>query len=136
MCSIDNQPDGVVLRSFTFDLIEWKLPVVIIEVHSSPYLNTLLQTAADVIDQLRLLRCFNANITECVGFTFPKYAGNGIQNESCVTKVCVSFENYRFNIQLSPLAIEEVKEEIEATLKKAMEFCAQLPFFSFINSSF
>ena len=135
LCSIDNRPDGVVLRSCTFDHIEWKLPVVIIEVHSSPYVNTLLQTAADVIDQLRLLRCFNANITECVGFTFPKYAGNGIQNESCVTKVCVSFENYRFNIRLSPLAIEEVKEEIEATLKKAMEFCAKRPFFSFIRLS-
>ena len=135
LCSIDNRPDGVVLRSFTFDHIEWKLPVVIIEVHSNPYVNTLLQTAADVIDQFRLLRCFNANITECAGFTFPKYAGNGIQNKSCVTKVCVSFENYQFNIQLSPLAIEEVKEEIEATLKKAMEFCAQRPFFSFIRLS-
>ena len=135
LCSIDNRPDGVVLRSFTFDHIEWKLPVVIIEVHSNPYVNTLLQTAAEVIDQFRLLRCFNANITECVGFTFPKYAGNGIQNKSCVTKVCVSFENYQFNIRLSPLAIEEVKEEIEATLKKAMEFCAQRPFFSFIRLS-
>ena len=49
--------------------------------------------------------------------------------------MCVSFENYRFNIRLSPLAIEEVKEEIEATLKKAMEFCAQRPFFSFIRLS-
>ena len=136
LCSIDNRPDGVVLRSFKFDDIEWKLPVVIIEVHSSPYVNTLLQTAADVIDQLRLLRCFNANITECVGFTFPKYAGgNDIQNKSCVTKVCVSFENYQFNIQLFPLAIEEVKEEIEATLKKAMEFCAKRPFFAFIRLS-
>ena len=135
LCSIDNRSDGVVLRSFTFDDIEWKLPVVIIEVHSSPYVNTLLQTAADVIDQFRLLRCFNANITECVGFTFPKYAGNGFQNKSCVTKVCVSFENFEFNIQLFPLAIEEVKEEIEATLKKAMEFCAKRPLFSFIRLS-
>ena len=69
LSSLDNRPDGVVLGNKDK---EWMLPLFILEIHSSPYKNTVSQTAADVIDQLRLLRCFNENIQECVGFTFPE----------------------------------------------------------------
>ena len=128
--STDIRPDGVVLLSFTFDDTVWKLPMVIIEVHSSPYERTLAKTAADVIEQLRLLRCFNKNIEECVGFAFPKY-----EIKTCVTKVSVSFKKFKFVIQLQALCIEEVKSEIKETLKQAMEFHADSPVFSFMRLS-
>ena len=96
--STGNRPDGVLLRSWSFDGTEWKLPLLIVEVHSSPYRNTVSQTAVDVLDQLRLLRCFNANIAECVGFTFPKYPTTTASNDSFVTKVSVSYESFQFAI--------------------------------------
>ena len=59
--SIDNRPDGVVLKKFN----TVTLPLFILEVHSSPYQNSVSQTAAD-LQQFRLLRCFNHNYNKCV----------------------------------------------------------------------
>ena len=106
-----NRPDGVILCDYN----DWKLPLFFIEVHSSPYKNTVSQTAVDVLDQLRLLRCFSPNIQECVGFAFPKYG-----TRSVVTKVKVSFENFRFVIRLLPLTSTTVKENIINALSSAV----------------
>ena len=57
--SLNNHPDGVVLRAFQRCEKEWKLPLFIIEVHSGIYSNSVARTAMDVLDQLRLLRCFD-----------------------------------------------------------------------------
>ena len=57
--SLSNRPDGVVLRTFRCSQSEWDLPLLVLEVHSSPYKNSVSQTAMDLIDQLRLLRCFD-----------------------------------------------------------------------------
>ena len=70
--SLENKPDGAVL----YECQCWQLPIFCLEVdvHSSPYRNSVSKTAVDVLDQFRLLCCFNPNIPECVGFTFPKYS--------------------------------------------------------------
>jgi len=80
------------------------------------------KTAADVLDQLRLLRCFDNTITQCVGFTFPKFATDGNQNKSCVVKVTVSFKNFQFQICLSSLHISDVKREVEAEVLRTKNF--------------
>ena len=134
-CSLKNRPDGAILRTFHCDGREWKLPLLILEVHSSDYRNTVSQTAVDLIDQFRLLRCFNQNISECVGFTFPKHPEGSAPDKFCVTKVVVSFERFKFVVRLFPLEISDVKKEIDTALSVALEFCAEHPQFCFLRLS-
>ena len=98
MTSSSNRPDGAVLKKFR----EWHLPIFTLEMHSSPYKNSLSHATANVLDQFRLFCCFNATIKECVGFTFPKYPTDKSDNKSCVTKVTVSFIQHMFVIKLTP----------------------------------
>ena len=42
-CSLENRPDGVVMRTFDCDGKEWKLPLFILEVDSGNYKNTVSQ---------------------------------------------------------------------------------------------
>jgi hypothetical protein len=120
----------VVLRDFQCDGKNWNLPLLILEVHSSPYVNSVSQTAADVIDQLRLLRCFTVDITTCVGFTFPKY-----KIKTCVTKVTVSFSDFRFAITLTPLMMHNVKREILSAFNSVSTLNADSPHFCFMRLS-
>ena len=134
--SLNDRPDGVVLRTFQHRGKEWKLPLLIIEIHSGIYKNSVAKTAMDVLDQLQLLRCFDCNITHCIGFTFPKYPQGSNNNKTCVTKVTVSFESFRFIVRMFPLNVSSVQEEIEAALKRALEFRAdQDPQFCFLRLS-
>ena len=111
--SLSNRPDGVVLCTFQRCEKEWKLPLFIAEVHSDVYKNSVAKTAMDLLDQLRLLRCFDRNIVQCIGFTFPKYPQGLNNNKACVTKVIVSFESFRFVVRLFPLNISNVQKEIQ-----------------------
>ena len=96
----------------------------------------MVQTAADVIDQLRLLRCFDTSINQCVGFTFPKFSSDNSENRTCVTKVTVSFINCQFNIRLTPLHISNVKSEIEAAFQGTINFDFMFnPFLCFMRLS-
>ena len=123
------------MRTFHCDGKEWKLPLLILEVDSGNYRNAVSQTAIDLIDQFRLLRCFNRSIVQCVGFTFPKYSEDSAPNKSCVTKVVVSFEMFEFVVRLFPLNISDVKKEIETALLAALVFCAERPQFCFLRLS-
>ena len=134
--SLNNRPDGVVLRAFQHCGKEWKLPLFIIEVHSGIYKNSVAKAAMDVLDQLRLLRCFDQNIVQCIGFTFPKYPQGSSNNKTCVTKVVVSFESFRFIVRMFPLNISSVQSEVEVALKNALEFkAAPDPQFCFLRLS-
>ena len=121
--SLENRPDGAILCDYE----DWKLPLFFIEVHSSPYKDSVSKTAVDVLDQLRLLCCFNPNIQECVGFTFPKYVV-----KSLVTKVTVSFENIQFAIRLVPLKIGDVETEVRNALDRALSIQFDSPKFCFM----
>lgn len=101
MSSLNNRPDGAVLCRFR----GWDLPIFLLEAHSSPYKNSVSHTASNVLNQLRLLWCFNDTIKECVGFTFPKFPTDDSQNKSFITKVTVSFTNYTFVVHLTQVGI-------------------------------
>ena len=132
LASVKNRPDGVVLCEFK----QWNVPIFILEVHSSPYKYSVAKTAVDVIDQLRLLRCFDANISKCVGFTFPKFSKDNIENKTCVTKVTVSFKDFKFCIHLSPLQISNVKSEIQEVVQGTKNFLFRYnPFLCFMRLS-
>ena len=88
------------------------------------------KTVVNVLDQFRLLRCFNPDIPECVGFTFPKYS-----DKTFVTKVKVSFEQFKFAVQLFPLAIDNVKAEVTNALRSALSFEFSSPEFCFMRFS-
>ena len=129
MASVNNRPDGVVLREFK----QWNIPILILEIHSSPYKYSVAKTAADVIDQLRLLRCFDANIRKCVGFTFPKFSTDSAENKTCITKVTVSFKDFRFCINLTPLPISNIKSEIQEAVQGTKNFLFRYnPFLCFM----
>ena len=135
--SLSNRPDGAVLRTFCRCGKEWKLPFFMLEIHSGgPYKNSVSQTAMDVIDQLRLLCCFDQNIIQCTGFTFPKYPQGLESNKTCVTKVTVSFESFHFIVRIFPLNISNVQEEVKAALRRALDFHADRdPQFCFLRLS-
>ena len=48
------------------------VPVLIVEVNSSPFIQTLKQTSIQLMNMLRYLRNFNLGILEYSGFAFPK----------------------------------------------------------------
>ena len=130
------RPSGVVLHTFQCRGKEWKLPLFIIEVHSGDYKNSVSKTTMELIDQLRLLCCFDRNISQCIGFTFPKYPRGSKNNKTCLTKVAVSFEYFQFVVRMFPINISSVQEEIEVALKSVLEFHAdQDPQFCFFRLS-
>lgn len=93
----------------------------------------MAKTVADIIDQLRLLRCFDTNISKCVGFTFPKFSSNNAENKTCVTKVTVSFKDFQFRIHLTPLPISSVKREIQEAVQGTKNFLFRCnPFLCFM----
>ena len=68
-----------------------------------------------------------------MGFTFPKYATGSDDNQTCVTKVTVSFKDFRFIVQLTPLDIGGVRKEIVRAVESALNFQAQrYPIFCFM----
>ena len=79
-----------------------------LEVHSSLYENTVAKSVANLIDQLRLLRCFYPELYEVSGFVFPKLPkenadGSVISNLTCVTQVKVLWDNFRFKVKFRVL---------------------------------
>ena len=62
----DQRPDLTVSRKMD------NLPLILVVVHSSPFAITVNKTILGVTDQLRLYRTYDASITRCVGFAFPK----------------------------------------------------------------
>ena len=82
------------------------------EVHSSPFAATVNKTILGVTDQLRLYRTYDASITRCVGFAFPKK-----DVKQCVVIVSVTWEKLCFRYTLTPIKeIESVRGTIEREL--------------------
>ena len=105
----DQQPDLTVSRK-TDDL-----PLILVEVHSSPFAATVNKTILGVTDQLRLYRTYDARITRCVGFAFPKK-----DVKQCVVLVSVTWEKLCFIYTLKPIKeIDSVTDTIECELRAA-----------------
>ena len=106
----DQRPDLNVFRE-TDDL-----PLILVEVHSSPFAATVNKTILGVTDQLRLYRTYDASITRCVGFAFPRK-----DVMQCVVLVSVTWEKLRFRYTLKPIQFESVRGTIEQELRAATE---------------
>ena len=69
------------------------VPVLAIEVHSSPYSETLLKLVYVLVAQLRYFKNCDASIDKVQGFAFPKYG-----ELTCVCRVSVSWKVFKFVI--------------------------------------
>ena len=112
------RPDGMILTN------KEELPLFFLEVHSGrEYINTVAKSVANLIDQLRLLRCFYPNVVKVSGFVFPKLPkinkeGSVIdKNLSCVTQVEVCWENFHFQVRFKVLR----KDRVSDTVKHVIE---------------
>ena len=112
----DQRPDLTVSRKAD------DLPLILVEVHTSPFAATVLKTILGVTDQLRLYRTYDANITRCVGFAFPKK-----DLKQCVVIVAVTWEKLCFRYTLTPIdEIETVRGTIEYELRAATKSAPSL----------
>ena len=67
--------------------------------HSSSLLNTVAKCIANVINQLRILRCYY-KIKEVSGYVFPKLPNKDgkCMNKTIVTRVDVQWEGLEFRV--------------------------------------
>lgn len=103
-CSTDQRPDLTVSRKAD------NLPLILMEVISSPFTATVKKTILGVTDQLRLYRTHDTSITHCVGFAFPKQ-----HVHECVIMVSVAWEQMGFTYALTPIEKSERVRGIIAT---------------------
>ena len=94
-----------------------QLPMLCMEVHSGSadydYINTVAKSVANLIDQLRLLRCFYPKLVKVSGFVWPKRA----KYLTCVTQVDVHWEDFRFYVDFNVLE----KTAVPGTVKQVIE---------------
>ena len=106
-----------VLSDIRPDLVMYKnsIPVLVIEVHSSPYEQTLRKLAFVLIEQLRLLRNLDETRDEVHGFSFPKSS-----EPSCVSQMTVTWNsnNLHFDVAYSVFKMEKVKENVEQAVSQ------------------
>ena len=94
------------------------LPLLIVEVQSSPFHRSVSKTVVGLIDQLRLHRNYNTEITQCTGFTFPEY-----KDKECVAKVCIKWSKFSFYIEYTPLtSVGRVQQEVALAITKSLKF--------------
>ena len=86
-------------------------PLLLFEVHSNKYDNTLAHCAISLIFQLRYIRLFDQTKDGVSGFVFP----NKSKNEK-ITLITVLWEDFNYKIKLRYLTKEEVFETIENIL--------------------
>ena len=95
-------------------VVYWKkIPVLVIEVHSSPYERTLTKLALVLVEQLRWLRNGDPSITRWIGFCLPKSC-----EKTCVSQVEVIWDEatLKFWFTYSCLEVGEVLDAIKSSL--------------------
>ena len=95
-------------------VVYWKkIPVLVIEVHSSPYERTLTKLALVLVEQLRWLRNGDPSITRWTGFCLPKSC-----EKTCVSQVEVIWDEaaLKFWFTYSCLEVGEVLDAIKSSL--------------------
>ena len=110
-------PDGMILTN------KEEVPMFFLEVHSGrEYINNVAKNVANLIDQLRLLRCFYPNVVKVSGFVFPKlpkinWNGSVDKNLSCVTQVEVQWENFHFQVRFKVLRKDMVSDTVKCVIE-------------------
>ena len=114
-CSSTFRPDTCVC----LDIDGYTLPIVDMEVQSSPFENSVCKNVANVIALLRLLRHVNLDICELSGFTFPSEGSKERPNSPrCAVKSTVSWKMFRFVVVFADIEMESVSSEITAEFKR------------------
>ena len=105
------RPDGMILSMHKKE----QLPMLWMEVHSGSgehdYINTVAKSVANLIDQLRLWRCFYPKVDKVSGFVLPK------KYLTCVTQVDVHWEDFQFHVNFNVLE----KKAVPGTVKQVIE---------------
>ena len=107
LSSLAIKPDfAMVVRGFL---------VLIVEVHSKNYDDTLAKAAANTLDQLRFLRLYCPGVSTLSSFVFPQFSRKfrGSKNEECVTRVDVKWERMTFCITFQYVAMSSVEAEVK-----------------------
>lgn len=108
--SVNNRPDVVFLKG--------GLPLLIVEVQSSPFAHSVSKTVVGLIDQLRLSRNYGRDINHCIGFTFPEYKG-----KECVAKVHIEWKDLSFHVSYTPLtSAQDVLQEVSQAITESLHF--------------
>ena len=96
------------------------IPVLCIEVHSSPYEQSINKMVWVLIEHLRWLRNQKTTIAQCVGFVFPKF-----EVPSSVIKVrcCWNAKALCFDLEYVPLLRQEVAEEVRSVYATTEDMC-------------
>ena len=87
---------------------------MIVEIHSSPYEDTIRKSLFVATDLLRLRRMYNDGIKTITAFNFPKLPNiKGEKIPQCVVKLVVTWENFSVYYDLTQLKTpDDVRREI------------------------
>ena len=87
---------------------------MIVEIHSSPYEETIRKSLFVATDLLRLRRLYNDGIKTLTAFNFPKLPKiKGEKIPQCVVKLVVTWENFSVYYELTQLKTpDDVRREI------------------------
>ena len=93
-CTLEVIPDVCV-----YPIVNGKeipVPALLVEVHSSPFRDSVRKCILGVIEQLCLYRTANPDVSSCIGFTFPKLPSAGTGNLQSVVQVTVTWASFQF----------------------------------------
>ena len=97
--------------------------VFAVEVQSSPMIETLKKTTYLAASILRFLKCENKDVNEFTAFAIPS-----INEESCITKVCVDWKQLKFNVKLTLYENpDEGRKAMKEVLSSQMRCTPYLP---------
>ena len=90
-----------------------EVPLLLFEVHSSPYHQTLKKMVLGLMEHLRWLRNCDLSIVKWSGFCFPKST-----ELTCVSRVDIfwDFHNFRFVVDIFPLELNAVEYDVGRTI--------------------
>ena len=109
-------------------VVYWnEIPVLVVEVHSSPYERTLRKLALVLVEQLRWLRNGDPSITKWTGFCLPNSC-----KETCVSQVDVIWDEATLKFRFTYSCLEEgvvldaIKSSLESQIEKLKDFVVPL----------
>ena len=115
-CTMSQRPDVAIVRKYD------QLTLLPVEVHSSPFSDSINKCMLGVIDLLRLHRAHSRDVSRCCGFVFPKLPGVKSTNKQCVVMVEVKWENLKFLCSFIPFTnIKSAQYIIASELSKAIK---------------
>ena len=95
-----------------------EVPLLLFEVHSSPYHQTLKKMVLVLMEHLRWLRNCDLSIVKWSGFCFPKNT-----EATCVTRVDINWDyhNFQFIVDFFPLESNAVEYDVGRTIDRHLK---------------